>query len=127
MEPVKPVHKAQDFNRLAGSRPIEIVPITQSQYQRHLESQDSNLWDPLHNKPFDVRAGSGAERRAGRESAWSIRDEIMAKYDALTSLAMAKKTADILRLNSDEPDAGHRPDTLRRKPRSKSKLLFIAE
>lgn len=120
--------KANDFSRFAGSRPIEIVPISQKEYQRHMD--ESNLWDPLHNRPFDSRAsGVESERRSGRESAWSIRDEIMAKYDALTSLAMAKKTADVLRANSNNPnmDTGHYPDTLKRKPGRKSKLIFIAE
>ncbi|XP_076453513.1 uncharacterized protein LOC143288770 [Babylonia areolata] len=107
-------------------RPLQIVPISQKEYQRQME-----VWDPLHNRPFDSRAsGVETERsRNGRESSWSIRDEIMAKYDALTSLAMAKKTADVLRSSSNNDpnmDRGHRPDTLRRKP-GKKKLIFIAE
>ncbi|KAL8595986.1 hypothetical protein ACOMHN_018298 [Nucella lapillus] len=116
------------------ARPLEIVPISQKEYQQHMEA--SGIWDPLHQRPFDSRAsgvGGGASEndersRQGRESAWSIRDEIMAKYDALTSLAMAKKTAGVLRSGTydDNLDSGHRPDTLQRKP-GKKKLIFIAE
>nr|KAG5685740.1 hypothetical protein BaRGS_019149 [Batillaria attramentaria] len=129
--PNRPINKASDFSRFAGSRPIEIVPITKAEYQRHMESnQTADIWDPLHNRPFDSRNSTEPERsRNGRESSWSIRDEIMAKYDALTSLAMTKKTAEVLRVNADNntDDGGHYPDTLRRKQSKKHKLIFIAE
>ncbi|XP_070212977.1 uncharacterized protein [Littorina saxatilis] len=132
-QPQPPTSKAADFSRFANSRPIEIVPISQKEYQRHMESSNS-AWDPLHNRPFDSRNSGGEPdqktARSGRESSWSIRDEIMAKYDALTSLAMAKKTADVLRNNANanpNMDTGHHPDTMKRKPGRKTKLIFIAE
>ncbi|KAL8593569.1 hypothetical protein ACOMHN_024272 [Nucella lapillus] len=124
-----------------NARPIEIVPISRKEYQQRMVESGGTNWDPLHQRPFESRAGGGGgetERRGGRESAWSIREEIMAKYDALTSLAMAKKTADVLRYNTENVNldhcpspgggAGHCPDTLRRKPGGgKKKLIFIAE
>lgn len=125
-----PVNKANDFSRFAGSRPIEIVPISKAEYQRQMEKDATgDIWDPLHNRPFDSRNSGDLGRKTGRESAWSIRDEIMAKYDALTSLAMAKKTAEVLRVNANnhDDDGGHHPDTLRRKAKVKQKLIFIAE
>ncbi|XP_076435328.1 uncharacterized protein LOC143275238 [Babylonia areolata] len=154
-------HHLNNFNH--HPRPIQIIPISAKEYRQHvtIEPRDSP-WDPLHHRPFESRPGGErgggggeggieetAERRGGgRESAWSIRDEIMAKYDALTSLAMAKRTAEVLRFKAttssdaaaaannsssstsslsagDVGGGGHRPDTLRRK--KKKKMVFIAE
>lgn len=132
--PQIPTTKAADFSRFQTARPIEIVPISRNEYKRQMQDQGSEEgWDPLHNRPYGSRNSnsadsSAADQRSGRETSWSIRDEIMAKYDALTSLAMAKQTGDILRNSSsaNTPD-GHRPDTLKRKLGKKNKLIFIAE
>ena len=111
-------------------KPVNIVPISKTEYQQHVDAK----WDPLHNRPFKLKH---AKRRSsdsrsesvesGRETAWSIRDEIMAKYDALSSIAMSKQTANVLRATSGHLDAGHRPDVERKRPGHRNKLIFIAE
>ncbi|ESO96174.1 hypothetical protein LOTGIDRAFT_160162 [Lottia gigantea] len=59
----------------------------------------------------------------GRESVSTIamKDELLARFDAFSTFAMAKKAADILRVNS----LGSQPKEHHGKP--KNKLIFIAE
>ncbi|XP_059164135.1 uncharacterized protein LOC131947073 [Physella acuta] len=112
--------KATDFSRFSEAKKIEIVPL----------SADPNLraWDPLHNRPFGENAlkfhasdfEAGASGVSGRTSTQAMKDELLARYDALSTLQMAKRAADILKTNAVDKTP------FQRKP-TKKKRLFIAE
>ncbi|CAL1530001.1 unnamed protein product [Lymnaea stagnalis] len=112
--------KATDFSRFSEAKPIEIVPL----------SADPNLraWDPLHNRPFGenslkltpLGAAGGSNGTSGRASAQAMKEELLARYDALSTLQMAKKAAEILKTNAVDKSP------FQRKP-TKKKHIFIAE
>ena len=56
----------------------------------------------------------------GRESTMSYKEELLAKYDALSTFAMAKRAADILRM-----ETGKEKDPFATKGRRK--VIYIAE
>ncbi|BFZ06075.1 hypothetical protein BsWGS_09114 [Bradybaena similaris] len=103
--------KATDFSRFSDSRPIEIIPL----------SADPNLrvWDPLHKRPFGQRDKPGASGNRP-ESVQAMKEELLARYDALSTLQMAKRAAEILSTNAVEKNP------FQRKP-GKKKHIYIAE
>ncbi|GFN96150.1 hypothetical protein PoB_002265600 [Plakobranchus ocellatus] len=120
--------KATDYSRFSDSKPIEIVPL----------SADPNLrvWDPLHNRPFGdprerkktkitplIQPGPSTSGGAtgGRESVNAMKEEMLARYEALSTYQMAKKAAQILQTNATEKSP------FSRKPNNKKKHIFIAE
>uniref|UniRef100_A0A2C9KMK3 Uncharacterized protein n=1 Tax=Biomphalaria glabrata TaxID=6526 RepID=A0A2C9KMK3_BIOGL len=110
--------KATDFSRFSDSRPIEIVPLSADPHLRG--------WDPLHNRPYTDQGlkysplGAEGGTHETRSASQNIKEEMLARYDALSAFQMAKKAAEILKVNAVEKTPYERKPT-------KKKHIFIAE
>ncbi|GFS24334.1 hypothetical protein ElyMa_001661300 [Elysia marginata] len=96
-----------------------------------------SVWDPLHNRPFGdpesrkktrisplIEPGPSTSRggaTGGRESVNAMKEEMLARYEALSTYQMAKKAAQILQTNAVEKSP------FQRKANNKKKHIFIAE